>query len=260
MIFLPGGPDGEVVMEKNSDRIIDDLLPRDRFYPSEFTSRPSQLPAPTASRTGGLSSSMTTSESRREFMSESRGTGGPREPAIGPPLYTSTPVKSSTYSSSREVLSDRSVTPPPKPADGLKTPPLIRKILQQSQQSSSTYNKQVASSYDSSRTGARPPAGSSPGPIPYYDDSEPARTAQYYTATTTRNETREVSPVKRFPSPHPPREQYGEPPKRLDELLATFDESYTVRVSASETALLKEQIRNLDYIYVEMEEFLYVWS
>lgn len=131
------------------------------------------------------------------------------------------------------------MTPPPPPSEGLKTPPLVRKILQSSTgthshlHSSSNTNVRSTTNYDNTKPlCARPPLNTSPG-IPNYDEPpEPSTNGtRYYTSTTTRTEhreNRELSPVRRFPSPHPPRDYYGEPPKRLDELMATFEDSYTV--------------------------------
>ena len=137
------------------------------------------------------------------------------------------------------MINDRSVTPPPPPSEGLKTPPLVRKILQSSTGShshlhssstSSTTKKTTTDSYDSSKPiCARPPLSSSPG-IPNYDEPPQQTGARYYTSTTRteHRENRELSPVRGFPSPQPPRDYYGGPPKRLDDLMATFEDSYTV--------------------------------
>lgn len=175
---------------------------------------------------------------------------------MSPPMYASTPISRTsrdTREYSRELMTDRtrSVTPPPKSADALKTPPMIRKILQSSQQqqqqqqssSSSSYQQHLHSSskLTSSSSSRPPPIGGVPLPIiqspprdriPNYDETQDRSGARYYTSTTTtEHREREMSPVKRFPSPHPSRGE-GETPKRLDELLATFgDHSYTVSQS-----------------------------
>jgi hypothetical protein len=143
-----------------------------------------------------------------------------------------------TTSYGRETIADRtrSVTPPPKPAEGLKTPPLLRKILQQSSTSSSSSYNKSSSNYDPKPipVSGRPPVGGVPsvgspgGGIPSYDDPPEPKPARYYTSTTTTEHRteRELSPVRRFPSPHPRTgDGYGDPPKRLDELLATFEDS-----------------------------------
>lgn len=68
--------------------------------------------------------------------------------------------------------------------------------------------------------------------IPNYDELSDRNAARYYTSTSTteHRSEREMSPVRRFPSPYPPPGSTEvEPPKRLDELLATFgDHSYSV--------------------------------
>jgi len=177
-----------------------------------------------------------------------------RDTNLGQPLYSSTPIKPPTATTreySRDFITDtgRSVTPPPKPTEALKTPPMIRKILQSSQQqqqqsSSLTSYKQSTTQHSttssSSATSGRPPVGGVPLPIlrdtglrdrGNYDDPPERKAANYYTSTTTTEHRtdREMSPVKRFPSPHPPKGGDNEPPKRLDELLATFgDTSYSV--------------------------------
>jgi len=209
--LIKGGADGQPITPLDRDPNMDKFL--------DFPQHGPGAPGP------GLMSTKSSSESRREYSrsTERRESPGPRmlEP-MEPPLFTSTPLhqaSSSSYSSSRVTNTmdqGRSMTPPPRPADGLKTPPLIRKMMQQSQ---SSYSKEVTS------TGT----GRAPAPITYEHDTPKPQT-QYYTSTTTRNETREreSSPARRFPSPQPPKPAYGEPPKRLDELLATFDESYTV--------------------------------
>ncbi|CAG7835321.1 unnamed protein product [Allacma fusca] len=139
-----------------------------------------------------------------------------------------TPVKSTTSNYTREVINDGRVTPPPPQSEGLKTPPLIRKVLQSSSNTTSNFHSHKSTGGPSGRP--PPPVTSSPV-IPSYDEPPEPRTSgtRYYTSTTTteHRENREMSPVKRFPSPNPPRDVYGGPPKRLDELMATFDDSYT---------------------------------
>lgn len=227
----------------SSHRLLDDFSTTDAF-----PSRP----------IGGMESMSSSSETRKTYMtsSETRRNDGLSN-GIGAPLYTSTPMKPvtsslrDTSSYSRDVITNREVTPPPQKADPLKTPPMIRKILQSSQKdlsshhhhhtsttSSSTTREMTSSSMSSSKP---PPVGgvplpilqsspvSKPAPIPSYDEPPERIGARYYTSTvTTEHRERDVSPIRRFPSPQPPK-QGGEPPKRLDELLASFEDStYTV--------------------------------
>lgn len=208
--LVKGGPDGqEIMLDRDPIDEFPQLLPPPGLVPSQ---RP------------GLMSSSSTSQSRREYSksTETRGSPGLRslEP-LEPPVFTSTPIQNSSYSSSSSKVTtlDRNGTPPPRPVEGLRTPPLIRKVMQQSQ---SSYSKEV-----NTTSSARPHA-----PITF-DHDTPKPPTQYYTSTTTRAETREreSSPARKFTSPQQPKQNYGEPPKRLDELLATFDESFTVMVS-----------------------------
>lgn len=198
------------------------------------------------------SSSSTSETTKRSYMSESTGRRVRDEPPLSPPMYTSTPISRTsreTREYNRELITDRnrSVTPPPRPSEALKTPPMIRKILQSSQQqqqhasSSSSYQQHQHSSSSNRTTTTSasrpPPVGGVPLPIiqhrdriPNYDETPDRPAARYYTSsTTTEHRTdRELSPVRTFPSSHPSRGD-GEPPKRLDELLATFgDHSYSV--------------------------------
>lgn len=231
----------------------------DEFPVSDFPA----LGAP--SRPSGLESMSSSSETRKTYMTSSDTTssrnlsnGVPPPSAIGAPLYTSTPMKPLTNSRSessytREVITDRSVTPPPQKVDPLKTPPMIRKILQSSQKdlSSTSHHHHHSSSSTTTHTSNStpaskpPPVGGVPLPIiqssneisrtsaihksPSYDEPPERLGARYYTSTvTTEHREREVSPIRRFPSPQPPKGS-GEPPKRLDELLASFeDSSYSV--------------------------------
>lgn len=231
---------------------------------------PSDFPALGSGRPSGMES-LSSSETRKTYMSERSETsrrglsnGAPPSSAIGAPLYTSTPVKPLPLSSSRnessytrEVITDRSVTPPPQRVDPLKTPPMIRKILQSSQKdlSSSHHHHTTSSSITNtsnltSSSSKPPPVGGvplpilhsgrdssrettttvlKPTPIPSYDEPPERLGARYYTSTvTTEHRERDVSPIRRFPSPQPPKGS-GEPPKRLDDLLASFeDSSYSV--------------------------------
>ncbi len=237
---------------------------------------PSDFPALGSTRPSGLDSfNGSSSETRKTYMSERsettrRGLSNGAPPSgIGAPLYTSTPVKplqpltssrnESSYS--REVITDRSVTPPPQRVDPLKTPPMIRKILQSSQKdlsSTSHHHHHTTSSSSitntsnltSSSSSKPPPVGGvplpilhsgrdtsrettttvlKPTPIPSYDEPPERLGARYYTSTvTTEHRERDVSPIRRFPSPQPPKGS-GEPPKRLDELLASFEDSSYVR-------------------------------
>lgn len=220
-LYILGGPDGEYQVETDRDRIMEELLPP-RDFPPLQQQQPSPRPA---------ISSSSTSESRREFMESRSGgtsgtvtTGGFRCPAHQLLAQQEQQQRSLTSKEmySKESLSSRTVqsSPPPKPIEGLKTPPLVRKVLHSSTAAydKSSYDSRTASS---TRTTER---------IPY---EEPAPGTQYYTSRTTRTETREreMSPVRRFPSPLPPGQYSSEPPKHLDELLATFDESYTVSIN-----------------------------
>ncbi|CAL8073626.1 unnamed protein product [Orchesella dallaii] len=232
----------------SSHRLLDDLIPSD--FPALGTV------GTTTTRNPAYESSSST-ETRKTYMtsSESQRIGGLSNGApsggIGAPLYTSTPMKptsSSTSSYSREVITDRSVTPPPKVVDPLKTPPMIRKILQSSSKDSTNHSHyhhhhHTTTSHTTSSSTSKPPpvggvplpiihAGSSaspsvlkPTPIPSYDDPPERLGSRYYTSTvTTEHRERDVSPIRRFPSPQPPK-QSGEPPKRLDDLLASFEDS-----------------------------------
>jgi hypothetical protein len=219
--------------DNRADRFLEDLIPSDFKGPSSSTPRLQ-------------SSTTTTSESKRTYLESTRGGG---DPTLGQPLYASTPIKPSTsreYNRDFITESGRSVTPPPKPTEALKTPPMIRKILQSSQQqqasSATSYKHSTTTNTTSSSTSGRPPpVGGVPLPIlrdtglrdrGNYDDPPERKAANYYTSTTTTEHRtdREMSPVKRFPSPYPPKGADNEPPKRLDELLATFgDTSYSVK-------------------------------
>lgn len=237
-------------LDNKTDRFLEDLIPKEFQEPSTNYRAPA---GPSRPYQTGIS------ESKRSYMDSSSSTSrhvhetGP----VGQPMYSSTPLKSSY--SSKDTFTDRSVTPPPKQAEGLKTPPLVRKILHESAggkcpgapgiTSHSTYSK--SSMYDSSRTVEssrnRPPVATVPIPVshthshpssyapapsdpfPSYDDPVAHKGARYYTSTTTteHRENRDMSPIRRFPSPQPPRhgDQYGQPPKKLDDLMATFEDS-----------------------------------
>lgn len=126
------------------------------------------------------------------------------------PVYTAAPPR----------VSKPPIESPPNNT-GLKTPPLVRKILQQSYGTHQHQHKTQSSSYDREH-------------VSNYDDTfqeDRNKNVKFYNATTTRTETREGTDniIRRFPSQTNLMEnRSGEPPKRLDELLATFNESYIV--------------------------------
>ncbi|ODN05048.1 hypothetical protein Ocin01_01567 [Orchesella cincta] len=227
----------------SSHRLLDDLIPSD--FPARGTTTTINPAYESSSSTETRKTYMSSAESQR--IGGGLSNGAPS--GIGAPLYASTPMKptsSSTSSYSREVITDRSVTPPPKVVDSLKTPPMIRKILQSSSNDSTSshrHHHHTTTSSTTATSSSKPPpiggvplpilhAGSSASPsvlkptqIPSYDDPPERLGARYYTSTiTTEHRERDVSPIRRFPSPQPPK-QTGDPPKRLDDLLASFEDS-----------------------------------
>jgi hypothetical protein len=138
------------------------------------------------------------------------------------PINRSTDEYSRETSSSRYAIQEPVYTTPPKvtkpPVEsGLKTPPLVRKILQQSEYGG--HKQTTQASYIQEKNYQRTPT--------FDEADERNKKVKYYTSTTTRTETKEGRDniIRRFPSESNMMEMRG-PPQRLDELLATFDESY----------------------------------